>query len=191
MKITTIILLVFLSSLCFAQDIITKRSNKEEIKVDIIEVSSTDIKYKKVDNPSGPIFVLDNAEIFMIVFKDGTKKYFDNDIQETTESMASKGLRDAQQYYKGQRSGIYGTEIATILTSPIIGLIPAAICVSNEPSDENLKYPEAKLMENREYRDAYIAQAYKTKKKKVWLGYGIGSGFWLLIIIIANSSAGY
>jgi hypothetical protein len=191
MKITIITLLIFLSSLCFAQDIITKRSNKEEIKVDITEVSSNSIKYKKFDNPSGPVFVLDNAEIFMIVFKDGTKQYFENDVQESTESMSSKGLQDAKKYYKGQRSGIYGTEIATILTSPLIGLIPAAICVANEPKDENLKYPEAKLMENREYRDAYIAQAHKTKKKKVWLGYGIGSGFWLLIIIIANSNAAY
>ncbi|MDR1023170.1 MAG: hypothetical protein LBL94_07880 [Prevotellaceae bacterium] len=56
-----------------AQDIIIKE-NGDEIKTKIIEVSSTEVKYKKFGNESGPTFVMLKSEIFMIKYANGDKE---------------------------------------------------------------------------------------------------------------------
>lgn len=56
-----------------AQDIIIKE-NGDEIKTKIIEVSSTEVKYKKFGNESGPTFVMPKSEIFMIKYANGDKE---------------------------------------------------------------------------------------------------------------------
>lgn len=47
----------FASMVCIqAQDVITKR-NGDEILAKILEVNPTEIKYKRYDNPDGPLYV--------------------------------------------------------------------------------------------------------------------------------------
>jgi len=101
--------------------------------------------------------------------------------------MASKGKEDANTFYKGKNSGAGGTMVTAVLTSPILGLIPAIACSSSEPSDNNLNYQDRELMRNADYNRAYTDQAHKIKKKKVWKAFGIGSAIWLGFIIILNA----
>ena len=54
-KSLTLLLLVILSSLSFAQDIIITK-DKEQIQAKILEVSQDEIKYKKFTYQDGPIF---------------------------------------------------------------------------------------------------------------------------------------
>jgi hypothetical protein len=58
-----------------AQDVIVKK-NGDEIKVKIEEVSATDIKYKKYDNPDVPLFYIPKTDVFMVRYEDGTKETF-------------------------------------------------------------------------------------------------------------------
>ena len=130
--------------------------------------------------------------MLLIKYENGTKDVFQNQAEESSsaatetsqQNLRIKGMQDADRYYTGQNSGSGWTAAATILTSPLIGLIPAAAISSAEPADRNLNYPDAKLMENYEYSKAYKEQAHKTKKKNVWTSYGIGSGVWLLLILL-------
>ena len=179
----------------FSQDIITKKTG-EDISAKISEVTQTEIKYKKFDNLEGPIFSILKSEVLMIRYENGTKDIFNETTQQvvnsqtavnevTDEDMALKGQEDAKANYRGAKSGAGWTAATTILFSPIIGVIPAVACSSAAPSDENLNYRDNNLMKNTAYSKAYIDQAHKTKKKKIWTSFGIGSGAWALLLLLA------
>jgi len=60
----------------FGQDIILLRTG-EEIRAKVIEVTSTEVKYKRFDNQDGPNYVTSKSEIFMITYENGRKEVFD------------------------------------------------------------------------------------------------------------------
>ncbi len=187
--ILTTIVSVFTVSLGFAQDIITKKSS-EDIQAKVTEVTTTEIKYKKFDNQSGPTFTILKSDVLMIRYENGSKDIFtetpNTSVANTSSSgdMQIKGKQDANVNYKGKKSGAGWTAATSIVLSPLFGLIPAVACASSEPSDENLNYKDAELMKNNTYNQAYTEQAHKIKKRKVWTNYGIGSGAWLLLILL-------
>ncbi|MFM2286003.1 MAG: hypothetical protein RLZZ543_1500 [Bacteroidota bacterium] len=167
-----------------AQDIITKK-NSDDINAKILEITSSEIKFKKFDDQNGPTFTLLRSEVLMIRYQNGTKDVFsDNSSAPSEDEMREKGKQDAKIYYKGAKSGAGWTAATTILTSPLLGLIPAAICASTEPSDDNLNYKDRELMKNYAYNEAYTKQALKIKRRKIWTNYGIGSGVWILLIAL-------
>lgn len=64
------ILFLFLTATYFCQDIIVKKdSSKVEAKV--LEVSKTEIKYKRFNYLDGPLFVIEKGEIAYIVYQNG------------------------------------------------------------------------------------------------------------------------
>ena len=179
-KIILIAFYLSISVFTFSQDLLTKK-NGEDIKVKVTEINQTEIKFKKTDNLSGPTFTISKSEALMIRYEDGTKEMF-SEVSNNAD-MQSKGKEDAIMYYKGKNSGAGGTAVTAILTSPILGLIPAIACSSTEPSDGNLGYKNSELMKNSDYNRAYTEQAHKIKKKKIWSAFGIGSGIYLGLII--------
>ena len=56
-----------------AQDVIIKE-NGEEIKAKVTEVGSSEIKYKKFGNESGPTYTISKSELFLIKYADGSKE---------------------------------------------------------------------------------------------------------------------
>jgi hypothetical protein len=173
---------------CFSQDIITKKTT-EDIQAKVIEVTTTEIKYKRFDNQNGPTFSLLKSDVLMIRYENGSKDIFNesqntSNINTLTNDMEYKGKKDASTNYKGKKSGAGWTAATTIVLSPLFGLIPAVACASSEPSDDNLKYKEPELMKNNTYNQAYTEQAHKIKKRKVWTNYGIGSGAWLILLLL-------
>jgi hypothetical protein len=172
----------------FAQDVITKKTS-EDIPAKVIEVTTTEVKYKKYDNQNGPTFTLLKTEVLMIRYQDGTKDVFteaqnNKSSNDLANEMAMKGKQDALNHYKGRNSGAGWTAASTVVLSPILGIIPAVACSSSEPSNANLAYIDPELMKNYAYNKAYTEQAHKTKKRKIWTHYGIGSGAWLLLVLL-------
>ena len=169
-----------------AQDVITKK-NSDDIKAKVLEVTTSEIKFKRFEDINGPTFSLLKSEVLMVRYENGTKDVF-NDNQSSSASsddeMRAKGTQDAKIYYKGAKSGAGWTVVATVLTSPLLGLIPAAICASTEPSDQNLNYKDYDLMKNYAYNQAYTKQAHKIKRRKIWTNYGIGFGCWIALIAL-------
>ena len=60
---------------CKSQDTIIQKSG-EEIRSQVIEVTQTEIKYKRFDNRTGPIFTINKSDVTMIKYENGTKDFF-------------------------------------------------------------------------------------------------------------------
>jgi hypothetical protein len=61
-----------------AQDILTLK-NGNELKVKVIEINDTEIKYKKFENLDGPSRVISKSEAFSIKYENGSKDVFGNE----------------------------------------------------------------------------------------------------------------
>lgn len=48
----------------------------DETKVKIMEISATELKYKRCDNISGPLYVSKKSEVFMVKYANGTNETF-------------------------------------------------------------------------------------------------------------------
>lgn len=75
MKKINLVLLLFATIFCYGNDIIITQKS-EKIDATIIEVSPTEIKYRKVSNPTGPIFVISINDISSIIYSNGDVEVF-------------------------------------------------------------------------------------------------------------------
>lgn len=55
-----------------AQDIITLK-NGDDLNAKVLEVLDGEIRYKRSDNPDGPVFTMRKSEILMITYQNGTR----------------------------------------------------------------------------------------------------------------------
>jgi hypothetical protein len=55
-----------------AQDLLTRR-NGEEVQVKILEITPDLVKYRRTDNPDGPLISVLKSEVFMIRYANGTR----------------------------------------------------------------------------------------------------------------------
>lgn len=81
--------LVTISAFC-ADVIITTKSEKLEVK--IVEISSTEVKYKKINNLQGPTFVLNTNDINTIMYENG-------EVQVIEHQAAQPQTQQVQQPY--------------------------------------------------------------------------------------------
>lgn len=85
MKQILILLLIGLSSsLAIAQDIIVK-SNGEEIKSKVVEITIETIKYKEYEFQDGPIRNIKISDVFMIIYENGKRETFTPPGSETSQ----------------------------------------------------------------------------------------------------------
>ena len=170
------ILFVCSSNIIKAQDTLSMRSG-ENILVKVIEVGTTEVKYKKQDNLNGPLFSILKSDLFVIKYENGTKEDFSsikkiegNNLFLIDDSV--QGKNDAQKFYNGYKTA--GT--AVITTGYLVPLLIPALAISiatttKIPKDENLNYPSISLMQNEKYANSYRQEALKIKKRKVWLNF--------------------
>lgn len=81
------ITVMVLSGELYAQDIIIKRDGKE-IPSKVLEISSTEIKYKDFDFLTGPTRVLNISEVIVILYENGKREVFaakDEAVKEQSE----------------------------------------------------------------------------------------------------------
>jgi len=149
----------------------------ENILVKVIEVGTTEVKYKKQDNLNGPVFSILKSDLLLIKYENGTKDDFssikkieENNLYVIDDSI--QGKNDAQRFYNGYKTA--GTAVAA--TGYIIPYLIPALSISlatttKVPKDENLNYPSNSLMQNEKYANSYRQEALKIKKRKVWLNF--------------------
>src|SRR4051812_47852142 len=73
-----------------AQDVIFLRSG-EEISSNVTEVNPNEIKYKKTDNPDGPVYTALKTDVLLIKYKNGTKDIVANETGKGSKSYYVKG----------------------------------------------------------------------------------------------------
>jgi hypothetical protein len=88
-KILLFILLASLSNIIKAQDTLALRSGIN-IPVKIIEVGTSEVKYKKLDNLNGPNFSILKSDLSMIRYENGTKEEFKEAGKTIQKSKATK-----------------------------------------------------------------------------------------------------
>lgn len=171
------------------QDVVYRKDGSILRGIIIEQVPNESLKIQTTD---GNVFVLQMSEIermskeeSSIINRNAPQMGSLDDV----DSLCYMGKRDAQENYtgKGSLSGV--TTAVTILTSPLIGLIPAAIGSSSDVNDSKLDYPSQTLWKNKDYRDCYRKEATKIKSRKAWTAYGISSAIWLGLIVIISSAA--
>ena len=81
-KILLIVLGLTLSNQLFSQDLIIKK-NGDEIESVVVEITESNIKYRKYTNSDGPIYSILKSEVFMIKYKNGEKDIFNEEKAKT------------------------------------------------------------------------------------------------------------
>lgn len=103
MKILFIAIVFVLSSVLTlkAQDIITTNEGKD-IQAKILEVTPTEVKYKKFNNLDGPTFTMLKSDILIVRYENGENDVFTNTKHKsnTTETViAGMKYREYKKYY--------------------------------------------------------------------------------------------
>ena len=208
MKRTLLSLLTILFTITSlqAQDIITKRTG-EKVEAKVLEISTTDIKYKRYSNLEGPSYIVPKAEVMLIQYENKTTEVFElpesGPVTASTQKDAyvgsvpvatpenslqqyNRGQTDAEMFYEGYKTAST-VVLVTSLLSPIAGLLPAVGTSSSPPKTQNLDVPYHQLMQNPDYAAGYRKKARKMKSGKVWTNWAIGLGANLVaIMLIAN-----
>jgi hypothetical protein len=86
-KIFLFLICIYSFSSVFAQDNIILK-NGDEIKAKVLEVTITDVKYKKYENQEGPIYTISKSDILMIKYENGQKDVF-ADSKKTSDTLAN------------------------------------------------------------------------------------------------------
>jgi len=189
------ILFICSSNIIKAQDTLSMRSG-ENILVKVIEVGTTEVKYKKLDNLNGPIFSILKSDLLIVKYENGTKEDFSSikKIEENNFSgldPSSLGKLDAQRFYTGYKTAATIALISNFAYIPIIpSLVFSIAATSKIPKDENLNYPSISLMQNEQYANSYRQEAKKIKNRKIWRSFAAGSGIITAPILIFLLSRG-
>ncbi|AII52299.1 hypothetical protein [Hymenobacter sp. APR13] len=67
--------LLLAATVAHAQDLLVKH-NTEEIQVKVVEVTPTDVRFRRTDNPDGPLYIVRKAEVRLIRYANGTQDEF-------------------------------------------------------------------------------------------------------------------
>jgi hypothetical protein len=94
-KITLLTLLTVSVFKVFAQDIIIK-NDKTEVKAKIEELTETTIKYKKFEMLDGPSYNINKRDVFMIIYKNGTKEYIESSLAVSQQGTIATNTQRAE-----------------------------------------------------------------------------------------------
>ncbi|MER2999575.1 hypothetical protein [Pontibacter populi] len=211
-QLLTITLLALLTTSGFAQDVITKK-NGEGVQAKVLEITPTEIKYKRFENPDGPIYTLAKTDVLLVKYENNTEEVFTGTesftqgvvkpsvetapvtktaitkepvVNATSTNLYVKGQHDAEMHYSNYKSAGTGVLVGSLL-SPLLGLVPAIACSTIKPQTHNLNYPDHALMQDAGYSTGYTNKARQMKSRKVWRNWGIGLGVNIVLAIaLAN-----
>jgi len=69
------LLLALVAGSAHAQDLLTKRTG-EEVAVKVVEITPAEVRYRRTDNPDGPLISIWKSDVFMVRYANGTKEMF-------------------------------------------------------------------------------------------------------------------
>ena len=95
--------------------------NGEEINVKVTEITPSEIKYKKCDFPTGPIYTSTKNEVFMVKYSNGSKDVFNE--EKTTQTKNSVNNNDELRTNGFAIAGF----VLSLLGVSILGIIFSAI----------------------------------------------------------------
>ena len=96
-KIVSAITLMLFGLTAMAQDIITTKDG-DDIQAKILEVTTTELKYKKYTNLNGPTFTISKSDVLIVRYENGEKEVFKdppktNSYKPNTTQPVREGMR--------------------------------------------------------------------------------------------------
>jgi hypothetical protein len=126
----TVLLTLFTGVLVRAQDVIVQK-NGEEIKAKVEQILDTEIKYRKADNLTGPIYSVKKADVFMIKYANGTKDVFTG--QPVVSSAQIAPVQKISFTDKDLQPAHNATILGGVLVIPILGLGITSGAIDDNP----------------------------------------------------------
>ncbi len=114
-NILLFILFICSSNIIKAQDTLSTRYG-ENILVKVIEVGTTEVKYKKLDHLNGPVFSMLKSDLLMIKYENGTSEKFSKE-----EKAIIKVKRTHNRLIWGIIGGLLGLGLLFALGSALGG----------------------------------------------------------------------
>lgn len=91
-----------------AKDVIITRDS-ERIDAIVTEISESEVKYKKLDNPNGPTFVLSTSKIASIMYENGDVQTFKQESQQVAQNNSDVQIYNTEPTYDIFGTANYGT----------------------------------------------------------------------------------
>ena len=91
-KISILTLFMLVCKDALAQDTIVKRDGSE-LQTRVLEVGTTEIKYKKFENLGGTTYTIKKTDVFMIKYENGTKDVFDSEKSTVTNRTNTQPIK--------------------------------------------------------------------------------------------------
>lgn len=88
-KLFVFVILIIMAEYSYSQDIIMLRTG-DEVKAQIDEVGTNEIRYRKHENLGGPVYSINKADVFMIKYKNGSKDIFSSSSAPSDNSANAK-----------------------------------------------------------------------------------------------------
>ncbi len=109
------ILFICSSNIIKAQDTLSMRSG-ENILVKVIEVGTSELKYKKLDNLNGPIFSMLKSDLLIIKYENGTSEDYSKEERALIKVKKRHTVRNIGIVY-----GVLGVGVSIALISAFRG----------------------------------------------------------------------
>ena len=119
-----------------AQDLLTKR-NGEELSVKILEITPSEVRYRRADNPDGPLISIWRSDVFMIRYANGVRENLSGSPLPTPVAPASATAMPAAP--KAAVAPVPGAAPATAAPVAAASAVPAEptlpVISNNSPDD--------------------------------------------------------
>ena len=174
----------FSSIIAAEYDLIIK-TNSEKIEALIQEVSDTELRYKKANNPNGPMFVIKLSEVSSIVYANGEVQAIEHKAQPVQQVQPVQPQNQQGVYGVGRGYNNYGYNVYGGYYGAPTGQVTGAL----QRVDNNHYMIDGHTMDGRELK-YFLAQTcpiaynyYKTWDNVEIAGWSLmGSGLAILII---------
>lgn len=93
------------SGCCMAKDVIVTK-DAEQIEAKIVEVSKTELKYKKANDPDGPTFIISTDDISTVVYENGDIQTYKHSEKQAELVTVQKKEKNVNSFPKLTRSKI-------------------------------------------------------------------------------------
>lgn len=160
------------------------------IKAKVVRILPELIEYSSLNDTSSRLIVkIDKAQVSRIEYENGTRDVFSNELQGGEFkglTMSEQAIADANMQSKiAFRRQKISTCIWTAL-NPTYGLIAVGVHTIPPVYDRGFYNTDRPNYQSQsEYNFTYLEQMRRNRRKKVWEGFGIGSGIFLSWIVTA------
>jgi len=187
------ILLMFSCKGLFAQDTLVTIQG-DSLIAKVVSVNTKEITFKLWTKQNGSSYLYYKSELHAYLSMDGKREIYNpitkpappkveviNGIKYEKGTDCDEGTYDARYSYRGYTGAGTATCLISVFMTPIVGLIPAALCSSTPPSESNLGV-YAFSTRSATYMSCYRQEAAHIKSRKVWTNWGVAAGIWVFFI---------